>query len=295
MSDNPVFLLRVVEGPRKGAAFPVTVGATTVGRERDATIVIDHPTVSRRHFEITVREDGTFAADLGSSSGLFVNGVRVGHIRLKVGDELRAGLVLLTLESAAVEPIAVFVDVKPALDPTPPLLVEGTLLANLHAALTRTPLYAVVDGAQAFELAFAARLMGHRVYTLFTGDLAPTAAQFGPLLVALDGPSAFLLRWVEHLGKHPGVLLESGADLSTLYAHLRQIFIATDEEGAEYFFRFYDPRVLPIFLPTCRADELRDFFGPVTRWVVEGASEKKLSVYALENDRITCHDITGSV
>lgn len=35
-------------------------------------------------------------------------------------------------------------------------------------------------------------------------------------------------------------------------------------------FRYYDPRVLRVYLPTCRPDELRTVFGPIRSYLVEG-------------------------
>jgi hypothetical protein len=138
-----------------------------------------------------------------------------------------------------------------------PDVPEGTLLAELIrvCALERGEhLYTLIDGAQAFELAFTARLMGARLYTLFTGALAVDLAHVGPCLAELTTPEPFLEQWVRAAGTHAGVLLRTRTDLATLYHHLRKIFVVTDEEGQEYFFRYYDPRVLRVFLPTFVAE-----------------------------------------
>jgi pSer/pThr/pTyr-binding forkhead associated (FHA) protein len=50
--------------------------------------------VSRRHLQITYRNGGVYAADLGSSNGTWLNGIRVfAHSErlLRSGDELRLG------------------------------------------------------------------------------------------------------------------------------------------------------------------------------------------------------------
>jgi len=41
-------------------------------------------------------------------------------------------------------------------------------------------------------------------------------------------------------------------------------------ENKKVLFRFYDPRVLRVFLPTCTSKEVLEFFGPITRYVLEG-------------------------
>jgi len=149
---------------------------------------------------------------------------------------------------------------------------EGSLLAALStvaAPRTDVRLYAIVDGAQAFEIAFTARLMGRRLWTLFSGDLAVNLSHVGPCLIELDNPAGFLALWVKEIGKYAGVLIQTNQSLDDLYRHLRKIFVVADESGQEYFFRYYDPRVLRTFLPTCTPAELDEFFGPVVKWIAE--------------------------
>lgn len=176
--------------------------------------------------------------------------------------------------------------------------VAESLLAHLEDGLQlsrATHLYALVDGAQDVELAFTARLMGHRLFTLFEGDMAEHLAHVGPCLVALEWKRgerlAYLEAWVDTIGKNAGVLLQTSADLRTLARHLREIFVVTDEEGQEYFFRYYDPRVLRAFLPTCRAEEIREFFGPIDRWIAESGDGKGYRIYSIAGDAYEEEDI----
>ena len=41
------------------------------------------------------------------------------------------------------------------------------------------------------------------------------------------------------------------------------------EDGEELYFRFYDPRVLRIFLPTCDESQIRELFGPIEYFLME--------------------------
>jgi hypothetical protein len=34
-------------------------------------------------------------------------------------------------------------------------------------------------------------------------------------------------------------------------------------------FRYYDPRVLSVYLPTCNPEEVTSLFGPVSRFLME--------------------------
>jgi hypothetical protein len=47
-------------------------------------------------------------------------------------------------------------------------------------------------------------------------------------------------------------------------------------EAKPMYFRYYDPRVLRIYLPTCNAQELATVFGPVTSFVLEDADASTL-------------------
>ena len=47
--------------------------------------------------------------------------------------------------------------------------------------------------------------------------------------------------------------------------------------GERVYFRFYDPRVLRVYLPTCSSSELKGVFGPVGRFVVEGPEGQALA------------------
>jgi hypothetical protein len=41
-------------------------------------------------------------------------------------------------------------------------------------------------------------------------------------------------------------------------------------DGKQVYFRFYDPRVLRVYLPTCTVEEMRTFFGPIKCFLTEG-------------------------
>ena len=48
--------------------------------------------------------------------------------------------------------------------------------------------------------------------------------------------------------------------------HFRRFLLVEAPDGDSWYFRFYDPRVLERFLPTCDAAQLTDFFGPVSAY-----------------------------
>jgi hypothetical protein len=70
-----------------------------------------------------------------------------------------------------------------------------------------------------------------------------------------------------------GIFFSSQASLETLRKHFRRFLRVTDESGRHLLFRYYDPRVLTIYLPTCNNEELTTIFGPLERFVAETEEE----------------------
>jgi len=69
-------------------------------------------------------------------------------------------------------------------------------------------------------------------------------------------------------------------DPTLLRRHLRKFLKVRDEDGRRLLFRYYDPRVLRRYLPTCTADELRQFFGPVQSYYTEGEQGTTLQEFS---------------
>jgi pSer/pThr/pTyr-binding forkhead associated (FHA) protein len=80
-------------GPDNGKQFELTEGTNLVaGRTSGVDIVIEHPSVSRRHAELSLSWSGAFIKDLNSANGTFINDERIsGSRRLRDRDEIRFG------------------------------------------------------------------------------------------------------------------------------------------------------------------------------------------------------------
>lgn len=109
------------------------------------------------------------------------------------------------------------------------------------------------------------------VQCLYKGDAAVELAEVAPYLLALDGPAdGPAVRFLaEGWGGGRFILLCTSAGFDDLRLHLRKLTFAQMPDGAAVLFRFYDPRVTRIFLPTCDPAQLARFFGPVARIVAE--------------------------
>ncbi|MFY9487584.1 MAG: FHA domain-containing protein [Solirubrobacterales bacterium] len=71
--------------------MPLRGPVTLIGRSATAGLLLDHPSVARRHALLTIETDGMHVYDEGSLTGIWVNGAHVKESRLRDGDELIVG------------------------------------------------------------------------------------------------------------------------------------------------------------------------------------------------------------
>ena len=80
----------------ESGSYQIQVPRLSVGRDESNVWRINHPTVSRKHFELTFKDYVYSIADAGSSNGLFVNNHKVMKAELKHGDCIQIGEIMLT-------------------------------------------------------------------------------------------------------------------------------------------------------------------------------------------------------
>jgi len=113
---------------------------------------------------------------------------------------------------------------------------------------------------------------------LYRGDAATTMAEVAPYLVELHRESRFTAWLIEEGWGHAwGIFINAPLTLEILRGHLRRFIYARLPDGRTVYFRFYDPRVLRVYLPTCNAEEVNTLFGPVERFVMESEERDALS------------------
>jgi two-component system NtrC family sensor kinase len=90
-----VATLIVLQGPDKGRTIRTADEVVLIGRGSSQMPLTDQ-TISRRHAELTQRDDQWAIADLGSANGTYLNGVRLTKpSKLKHGDQIRVGSTLM--------------------------------------------------------------------------------------------------------------------------------------------------------------------------------------------------------
>jgi hypothetical protein len=147
--------------------------------------------------------------------------------------------------------------------------------------------YALVDAARSESI--YPEIMGTNVVSvcLHRGKRAEELAWVAPYLVHLQPEDPFT-HWLldKGWGKSRACFVLSSATLNELNRHFRTYLTVYDEEGKSYFFRFYDPRVLRTYLPTCNAKEIKTIFGPVGNFMVEGEDPSVLLHFSMAGEAL---------
>ena len=141
--------------------------------------------------------------------------------------------------------------------------------------------YAVLDAARDPEVLRVLRRAGQRSQSLYAGPRAEVLARGAPYLVAVPRGSHFRrVLWDHAWGESWGIFVASNAGFTAVRRHLRRSLRAVLPDGREALFRFYDPRVLLVYLPSCLNDERLRFHGPITRFVCEHEDDAQALVFA---------------
>jgi hypothetical protein len=188
-----------------------------------------------------------------SPAGTLVNGVSVDQTFLRDGDSIVAGDRMFDVQVEE----------------------SGPLLRILQRQAQ--PLFAILDAARDRAIPRIIAESGAAHQSLLEGEKGQALAAVAPYLVGLP-PDSPLLRTLadQHWGASTCVYLTSQLPLSELRRHFREFLLVELPQGDVCYFRFYDPRVLRVFLPTCRPEEAARFFGGVRAFFVESEDARTL-------------------
>src|SRR6266852_19910 len=276
-------ILEIGTGALAGTKIPLKPGQSArIGRTPKADHAFpDDKLMSGSHFVIECTEKGCRIRDLNSSNGTFLNGKKVAEATLQNGDEIVAGRTkfLVRIESVKVEAP---VPTPPASRPhhaataprqTPPkpqvpLTPQERLLVMLRKDFQ--PLYALLDAAREPSVLKVIFESKEEYQSLYDGAAGAQLTHFAPYLVRIPPKSPLLDTLVQQAwAKSWGVYLTCGQSLKDLRTHFRHFLTVKLPDGKQVSFRYYDPRVLRLFLPTCNVEEIAQFFGPVKHFLVE--------------------------
>jgi gamma-glutamylcyclotransferase (GGCT)/AIG2-like uncharacterized protein YtfP len=283
-------ILEAVSGPIAGRKIEVRAGTILrIGRTAKSDYALGEDSyLSGQHFAIENDGNEARARDLGSSNGTFVNGERVAsEAVLREGDSLTAG--------GSTFAIRIDESGQPSKEPSPRVSTMPTETVQGTSKISRAELGLVSEsnawpGFTRGQSVLLASLYKDRENVLAVLDplrdaripafLDASGEQFIPLddglrvaaYVVQLPPHARLLDVLIKDGwsRGWGFYCMSSGGIEEACAHFRNFVTLYTPSGTPLTYRFWDPRVLRASAPAFSPQEAVDFFGPLTRLVVEG-------------------------
>jgi len=172
--------------------------------------------------------------------------------------------------------------------------VTQALLKHLFFQL-QTNVYTVLDGASVEQLPQLLWEHEPENICLYRGELEPDMAAVAPYLVELKYDHPFTRLVCEKgWGNHWGIFAITPAEVGirALRQHFRKFLMVNDPEDKLVYFRYYDPRVLRLYLPTCNAEELRIIFAPVSSYIAEDKDSSVLLRFSVDAEKLRTEKIS---
>jgi len=173
-------------------------------------------------------------------------------------------------------------------------VTNQSLLMNLFLQ-PQTSVFTVLDGASVEQL--PQLLWEHKPQNicLYRGELEPDMASVAPYLVKLEFDHRFTKLVCEKgWGKHWGIFVITPADVDirVLRQHFRKFLKVLSPDNKTLYFRYYDPRVLRVYLPTCNAEEIRIVFGRVSNYIIEDEDSSVMLCLSSDGEKVRTEKIS---
>lgn len=151
---------------------------------------------------------------------------------------------------------------------------------------TALHVFAVLDGARCDNVRKLLARPRVRSVSLYAGHPPREVAEIAPRLIRMQPDSAALATVLgDGWGRSWGLFIATRSSIEALRKHLRRLLTVETEGGRRLFFRWYDPRVLRAYLPTCRPDEVSQVFGrDIHAFTVESEDGRSLLRFTRKSD-----------
>ena len=151
------------------------------------------------------------------------------------------------------------------------------------------PLYALLDAAREPSVLKVIYESKEEFQSLYEGAQGQQLAHFAPYLIRIPQSSQLIHTLAQQAwSKSWGVFVTCDKPLKELRIHFRHFLNVKLPDGSTVYFRYYDPRVLRLFLPTCLPEETDQFFGPVKQFLME-AEDPATALHFIRSPQGTAH------
>ena len=157
-----------------------------------------------------------------------------------------------------------------------------------------TNVFTVLDGASVEQL--PQLLWEHKPENicLYRGEQAPDMAAVAPYLVKLEYDHPFTKLVCEKgWGNHWGIFVQTSPEVNIrdLRGHFRRFLMVYDPDGKLMYFRYYDPRVLRTYLPTCNSEDIKIVFGPIGSYITEDEDLSMLLRFTPDGEKVSAEKV----
>ena len=153
--------------------------------------------------------------------------------------------------------------------------------------------YLLFDAARAESNLYTAIEQNPIHKSLYRGSAEEYLEGVAPFLFTITANTPFASWYFqEGWSQSWGTLIFSNDTFEHIHFHFRKFLMIKTEDDQQLYFRFYDPRVLRIFLPTCDEKQLKEFFGPVEQFICEDEDPDFALVFSFEKNELKTQRIT---
>ena len=145
----------------------------------------------------------------------------------------------------------------------------------------------ILDAARIFGELEVAQSLQKNFLNLHMGKDGDYLSSVAPYLFAYQ-PGLEFGKWLleKGWGNSWGVFIKTEVSLEEVQLHLRKYLMIKTDTGKEMYFRFYDPRVLRKYLPTCDPNQLKEFFGPIKSFGMESENPEFALEFSLDAGKL---------
>ena len=153
--------------------------------------------------------------------------------------------------------------------------------------------FLLLDAARVEDNIRIARELNSSNVSIYKGTIDEELNDIAPFLFTYNDDSEFATWYFKNgWGNSWGLIIESEYQIEETLNHFQKILIVKTEDDQEIYFRFYDPRVLRIFLPTCDSNQLKELFGPVECFICEDEDPAFGLVFTFEHNSLKTNRIS---
>jgi hypothetical protein len=147
--------------------------------------------------------------------------------------------------------------------------------------------YVLLDAARMGGFIEDARILNEQNEILYTSKEEQHLETVAPFLFSYYQNTDFDI-WLrkEGWGNSWGIFIQSNASIDQICKHFSKFTTTRTKDGAEMYYRFYDPRVLRSLLPGYDPIQLREFFGPLEKIVCEDENSEFALNFSFEGNKL---------